>query len=330
MRRKELILALIILLLSCNNQVEQKTFTISYNGNGHTSGNLPNTQYFIQGETGYIFFQKDSLNKTNHVLSEWNTKPDGSGESFALFQSIELANDLQLYAIWEEATNGLLYTIPLSFNPPIGHSTVSDSYPNKTTTSNIIIPEKYNGYIVKQVKLFSHNESITSVMLPDSINRIRDSAFSFCTNLKTINLPKGLEIIDHGTFIRCDSLINIKIPEGVKVIKSLAFFDCTSLTSVDLPETLSVIESSAFGFCKSLKEISIPKNVNRIEERAFSGNPGEGLEKLTIFAVEPPEIQEETLQNNLVSIEVPLNSVSKYKTSKYWSNFESIIKGIEE
>lgn len=48
--------------------------------------------------------------------------------------------------------------------------------------------------------------SLTSVHLPDTLERIRHSAFRFCRNLKDINIPDSVHTIDDLAFEDCNSL----------------------------------------------------------------------------------------------------------------------------
>lgn len=331
MIKKIILLYILQILLSCNNQVAKKQYKISYNGNGHTSGSVPEDQSFYPEETAHIVYQKE-LKKENHILFEWNTKPDGTGISYFAYQQFQIDEDIELYANWEESTEGVSYRLPLhtnNINPNLESIEVYTF--NKDISPNLIIARKYHGYEVKQIGYFRFNKSITTVKLPDSIEKIEKEAFNKCINLKSINLPEGLEIIERLAFNGCESLESIIIPEGVVIIGFAAFSTCKSLTSIALPDTLKIIDFEAFNNCYSLKKISIPKNVHKIGPYAFkSYNETEGLKEVTVFAEDPPEIHEDTFPSNLIKIKVPINSVKKYKTSKYWSIFESIIAGIEE
>jgi uncharacterized repeat protein (TIGR02543 family) len=81
--------------------------TVQYNGNGATSGSIPNPQYFgtytggtptsvtINGNTG-------SLVKSGSTFSRWNTAADGSGTNYGPGYTTTYAGgaSLILYAIW--------------------------------------------------------------------------------------------------------------------------------------------------------------------------------------------------------------------------------------
>ena len=57
--------------------------------------------------------------------------------------------------------------------------------------------------------------SVTAVVLPDTVTRIENGAFSFCSNLTSITIPSCVTYIGPQAFWHCDKLTNIKF-EGTK------------------------------------------------------------------------------------------------------------------
>ena len=118
---------------------------------------------------------------------------------------------------------------------------------------------------------FSDTDTLTEVVIPDSVKSIGRQAFYDCDKLVKVTLPKGLERIEEATFARCCSLKNVNIPESVNYIGDLAFVDCTNLENIVLPPSLSRIDEYVFTNCASLDRINIPEGVTRIEYGAFWG-----------------------------------------------------------
>lgn len=132
---------------------------------------------------------------------------------------------------------------------------------------------------------------LTSVVLPNTITSIGNSAFRGCDNLviADLNLPNlatlgsyafsgtklqaisSLGIIvslSQGCFRDCTQLANAIIPSISTVISKECFYNCLSLTSVDLPSSVTTIEHSAFYDCRNLITIDLT-NITTLGEMAF-------------------------------------------------------------
>jgi len=116
---------------------------------------------------------------------------------------------------------------------------------------------------------FINNQKITSVVIPEGVEKINSSAFSGCTKLKTITLPETLQRIENSAFFNCRMLQEVEIPNTVNYIGTQAFAECRSLKSVNIPTALNYISNMTFSYCTSLTEIEIPSNVRNIQTEAF-------------------------------------------------------------
>ena len=118
---------------------------------------------------------------------------------------------------------------------------------------NIEIPEfvDYGNKTYKVVAIGDHafNErsykrsELESIIIPNSVIRIGQSAFYCCGGLLSIDLPNSLEIIDNNAFAECLNLKSIEIPNSVKQIGSWAFHNCYMLQEFiisDGPERLEI------------------------------------------------------------------------------------------
>ena len=118
-----------------------------------------------------------------------------------------------------------------------------------------------------------YNKNITSVTLPDTIEKIGAYAFYNCTSLTSVTFGENSQLTSIGAyaFYDCTSLTSITISENVTSIERLAFYNCTSLTSVIFRENsqLTGIGEQAFNFCTSLTNITIPASVTSIVDAAF-------------------------------------------------------------
>lgn len=166
-------------------------------------------------------------------------------------------------------------------------------------------------YTVKQgTKLiadwaFENCESITSVVLPDSVSSIGYCSFWGCRSLANVNLGNGVTNIESLAFEWCESLENIVIPASVTYIDCEAFSHSTfkaidvhsdnaNYSSIDgilfnkdkteliqypgkktaediyiVPESVTKIGNFAFCYC-NIKGVMLGNNVSSIGEYAFA------------------------------------------------------------
>ena len=171
---------------------------------------------------------------------------------------------------------------------------------NSTDITNIIIPDKYNGFPVTEIedsafkdcillknvvipnsilKIGSESfyccESLESIIVPDSVIYIGEAAFDRCKSLNNIVLGKNLTILENVLFGICTSLKNIVIPNGIKTIEESVFFACQNLQSVTIPNTITSIKDGAFFYCISLKDVYFlgsKKEWEQIVIGPFNGN----------------------------------------------------------
>lgn len=104
------------------------------------------------------------------------------------------------------------------------------------------------------------NHAITSVKLPDSLQKIGNCAFEFCKELKEITFPEGLTTIDDLTFAYCTKLENVVLPENLKFLGNSAFYACASLTEITVPEGITWM-SGTFANCYSLHTLNLPNSL---------------------------------------------------------------------
>lgn len=139
---------------------------------------------------------------------------------------------------------------------------------NIEMSGSIVVPE---GVSIIADSAFESCSGLNEIKLPDSVARIGDNAFSGCSGLNEIKLPDSITSIGKWAFSHCSNLREIALPKNVTDIKFGLFEDCSSLANVELPENLLHIECEAFVYCYSLTNIRLPKNVMNIEYGAFYG-----------------------------------------------------------
>lgn len=112
--------------------------------------------------------------------------------------------------------------------------------------------------------------AITSVQLPDSLQKIGNCAFQFCKELKEITFPEGLITIDGLAFAYCTQLENVVLPEGLKHLGDSAFSYCHALTEVTIPEGVTFM-SGTFSYCTSLRTLNLPNSLTDMSNGVVEG-----------------------------------------------------------
>ena len=185
------------------------------------------------------------------------------------------------------------------------------TYGDSEYTGEVSVPSSItsNGktYAVTAIgdRAFNNCWNLSSVTLPNSIETIKDWAFSYCS-LNSIEIPNSVRTIRDGAF-QGAILTSVSIPNSVTSLGYNAFLGCYQMESVSIPNSVKSIGNQAFAYCTKLKSISIPNSMTGIEWGTFRD-----CESLT--SVEFPS----TLQyigdisfqgcTNLSSIDIP-NSV---------------------
>lgn len=84
---------------------------------------------------------------------------------------------------------------------------------------------------------------LETIILPNSLRKIDEYAFSQCSKLKRVVIPDGVLEIGESAFSFCSSLEEIVIPESVKQLAEDAFYRCSSLESVRIPGGTALVEN---------------------------------------------------------------------------------------
>jgi len=175
-------------------------------------------------------------------------------------------------------------------------------------SGEVEIPATYEGEAVTEIgnSAFAHT-TITSLAIPNGVNKIDGFAFGWNKNLTGVTIPKSVTNIGDAPFADCPNLTvitvdadnpsysseggilynkdkttliaypsassigSITIPENVKIIGGYAFRDCYDLASVVIPAGVTSIGNNAFGWCRNIASITIPEAVSYVGWHVFEG-----------------------------------------------------------
>lgn len=112
-------------------------------------------------------------------------------------------------------------------------------------------------------------DTITQIILPDSIETIGGSAFHWCKSLEEVNIPDKVLIIEEKLFSQCYKLKKVTLPSSLLAIEKAAFAACKELEEINMPDSVCEIGPYAFNVCESIKKVRVPKGVEEIGERTF-------------------------------------------------------------
>ena len=150
------------------------------------------------------------------------------------------------------------------------------SYNEGWDISEAVIPEtvtyKKKTYRITLVggNAFAYCKNLTSVSIPNSVNRIGRYAFYGCENLRSVSIPNSVTSIGAYAISNCKSLTSVSIPNSVTSIEEAAF-RCSGLTSITIPNSVTKLGKSAFTNCSNLSSVTLPKGISRIDEYTFWG-----------------------------------------------------------
>lgn len=146
------------------------------------------------------------------------------------------------------------------------------------TAKDVVIPDgvteigkeaftkmRYNEYIYPGESMY-RGDPITSVYIPDSVEKIGANAFDTCTELVKVRLPSDSVIIDTAAFDTCVRLSDINFPKVSMTIGDDAFY-WTALKKADFGSSAVSIGARAFG--GSALTSASGTNVTSLGEGAF-------------------------------------------------------------
>ncbi len=176
---------------------------------------------------------------------------------------------------------------------------------------------------------FEDCSDLKSIELPASLAIIDGEAF-LRSGLESLVIPNSVEKIKWSAFKACQNLSNVIIGNSVKEIGYNAFAECKSLISVRLGNSVQKIGMYAFQDCKSLTTIMFPNSVTDISiSRVFDRSNGlstiiSKIENLNTLKIATNEFKD--VDKTKCTLYVPSGKIADYKTKAPWKDF--IIKEI--
>lgn len=161
------------------------------------------------------------------------------------------------------------------------------AFKGHTNLTSVKIPEgvtkidSYSFYGCTGLTSIGPVGSGASVELPNSLTRIRYSAFNKCSMLTSILVPRNVQQIDGSAFEECSLLADVKFEENSVLtnIYEYAFSECPKITSVgpagsgcdfEIPNSLTNLYREVFSRDTNITKFIIPDNIVTIDPDAFA------------------------------------------------------------
>lgn len=193
---------------------------------------------------------------------------------------------------------------------------------------------------------------VGNLRLPDRLKKVSAYAFAGCGFTGTVDLNNAVEfgsgafqfdyfsgdlIVPEGTVEIPDSFMSasqapgpgklnsIVLPESLRRIGSSAFLGQSRLRILKISDELIYIGSHAFSGCTNLTSLELPTTIQTIDNYAF--DMCVHISSIICNAVEPPSVMSGAfygVAKDNFTVEVPAQSVTRYKTESGWSDFRRI------
>ena len=248
------------------------------------------------------------------LLLGWSDDGTGISRTFHLTEDTMVTAIVidPLFSAVAPSGQTLYYRINDFHNVTVVSQNSSYPYYSDAPEGALIIPDSVTNpktgvtYIVDSIENFAFGncDSLTSVVIPNSVTSIGDGAFDWCTQLSNVEFGNSVARIGSWAFSGCTSLIgNIIFPESLRFISSGAFNENTSLDTVTFSSSSVTIEDDCFWNCYNLSSVYINDTF-------------------------PPSIGFNTFSGCNANFYVPCESVSKYDTAMVWNNLTTRIFGV--
>lgn len=109
-------------------------------------------------------------------------------------------------------------------------------------------------------RMFSRLTALENVFIPDTIEKISDSAFFDCNSLQSFNCHANLKTIGSYAFASC-GLSSLTLNEGLTTLGSWAFSNCVNLEEISIPSSVKEVDYAPFDGCSGLKKVIFEEGV---------------------------------------------------------------------
>lgn len=202
------------------------------------------------------------------------TDESSAGENNVIIDNAQKGKDFPKYTVVGNKIASQAYyqdSTMTEYTVEEGITEIGDFAFARSSLTSIVIPEGVEkiGY-----GAFYHCDSLTEVTIPSSVKEIGANAFAQTPWIRGMQNGGPYVIAGDGILIAysgTDSVVNI--PDSVKQIGAEAFAGHMGITAVNIPDSVTVIGEGAFSGCKNLKTVNGGRQLRKICDRAFQDCP---------------------------------------------------------
>ena len=251
--------------------------TVTFDGNGGV-GEMTAVKMYPER---YYALPEPAFTNGKLALAGWSYTDDGTvdvfnGEYFVFrpkdWTGYDPEKGFILYAVWEEYTDGLVFSCSGSRASVTGYT---------GTDKAVHIPTGYMGRRCEMIDLraFKNNTLIESVTAGGCLAEthygggltVSQYAFYGCVNLKRVDAARGVFSVLKEAFAGCTALQSFQFSAD-GYIDEKAFYGCTALQTVVWPQRLQELGDGAFGLCGALARVYYQGTQTDWEKITIDGN----------------------------------------------------------
>ena len=210
----------------------------------------------------HAFWMCHSLSKVR--LSANLSKIESNAFSETAIEEIEIPNSVKL--IEDQAFGDCYYLQDVRLPNDIEIADSAFEGCNGLLSADAAYLDLYGNPHYKLVKVFPYAFQYS---IPNDVVEIGGDVLDGCDNIDSIVIPDSVKKIHNGAFSG-SKIKNVIIGNGVTELPDNCFSGCDSLEEVDIPDHISSIGQSCFRNCKNIKMVKIGKDVTELPDYCFS------------------------------------------------------------
>lgn len=189
----------------------------------------------------------------------------------------------------------------------------------------------HDGVTIIGIGAFSNLKFSTPISFPNSLVAVKQDAFADCLMCGSLSLPASVSVVERGSFGTYRETTEmtglsgeLTLPDKISVIPRESFHG-QSFTNIVLSDRITTVAERAFVGLDFLRTLTLGKNIDFLGAEAFGYSYA--LQTVVCLNPEPPQISDNTFADvyfDKVVLEVPENSVERYRNTPIWNKFQNI------